>query len=181
MLGFDSLEEQYFKLVDKPSDINQHLPKLYEIAKDCKNIVEFGVRRGCSTIAFLAGGAKVFSYDLEPHNIHDKILHWADPNQWYIVYGDIKKTAVKTSPPECDAMFFDSEHSYDQLMFELQFTRQARKYLIFHDTVTFWHKANVEGKMGIGPAIEQFIAANPDWATFYESKENNGLLILKRK
>ena len=48
------------------TDINEHLPTLYEYAKRCQFITEMGVRDGQSTSAFLyANPLRLISYDLD--------------------------------------------------------------------------------------------------------------------
>ena len=58
------IDEIYAKFCNTKSDINEHLPTLSAYAKD-RVVTEFGVRKGLSTIAFLAGRPKkLISYDI---------------------------------------------------------------------------------------------------------------------
>ena len=50
MIDFKELYENSCR---ERSDINEHLPTLYEYACKCKHITEMGVRTGVSTTAFL--------------------------------------------------------------------------------------------------------------------------------
>src|SRR5262249_52269826 len=47
------LGQRYQAACLTPSDINEHLPVLYELAKDCDHITELGTRTGISTLALL--------------------------------------------------------------------------------------------------------------------------------
>ncbi len=38
---------------ETPSDINEHLPTLYALAKECRHLTEFGTRTGATTTALL--------------------------------------------------------------------------------------------------------------------------------
>jgi len=61
------IERRYEDLCKKKSDINEHLPTLYNLANECKTIVELGTRNATSTAAILAGmerDAKFISYDI---------------------------------------------------------------------------------------------------------------------
>lgn len=181
----DNIEECYKQACSEKTDIYYHIPKLRELAESIDDviIVEFGVRTGTSTIGFLSAKPKqLISYDLEKkpqHNQIRKVVEKADLC-WDIIYGDIKETTKTNQPPECDIIMFDSEHSYDQLKFELQFADRARKYLIFHDTETFWYKANVPHKLGIGYAINDFLEENKKWTIKYSTMECNGLMVFER-
>ena len=58
-------KDEFEKCCNTQTDINQHLPTLYEYAKKCNHITEMGVRDGQSTRAFLyANPEKLLCYDL---------------------------------------------------------------------------------------------------------------------
>jgi hypothetical protein len=38
------IENKYIELCDKESDINEHLPTLYNYASRCESILELGIR-----------------------------------------------------------------------------------------------------------------------------------------
>jgi hypothetical protein len=45
------INNKYLSLCKTPSDINEHIPTLYEYSKKCESILELGVRSGVSTFA----------------------------------------------------------------------------------------------------------------------------------
>ena len=49
------LNKQYDHAKNSPSDINQHIPTLYNYSKECESIIECGVRSVISSWAFLKG------------------------------------------------------------------------------------------------------------------------------
>ena len=61
----NKLQEEYINACDISSDINEHIPFLFQLAKECQSIIEFGVRYGTSTRAFLYSSTPLKSYDLE--------------------------------------------------------------------------------------------------------------------
>ena len=58
------IAQEFIQACLTPSDINEHLPRLYDLAKTCKSVTELGVRDGVSTRAFLFAGVRLRSYDL---------------------------------------------------------------------------------------------------------------------
>ena len=49
------IEEKYFELCKTPSDINEHLPTLYNYSKKCESIFETGVREAVFSWALIYG------------------------------------------------------------------------------------------------------------------------------
>lgn len=120
------------------SDIRDHLPRLY--AEACRYedpvIVDLGVRTGNSTCAFLAAteevGGSVWSVD--PMRAHVP-PHWFDAEQWTFVQAD--DLAVADEAPECDVLFIDTTHAYEQTRQELAAYVARLKpnaVIILHDT-----------------------------------------------
>ena len=57
---------------------------------------------------------------------------------------------------------------------------KAKKYLIFHDTISFRERGE-RGGCGIYKAIIEFLKENSHWYIESEYTNNNGFLILKRR
>jgi hypothetical protein len=177
----ERLKQKYDHLCKLNGDINEHLPILYEYAKKCDTVTEFGVRYIVSTWAFLyANPKKMTSYDI------------ADPSAWGAsiddVYGlkgttdyrFIKASTLDIEIEETDLLFIDTIHTYDQVKKELELhSDKCLKYIIFHDTVTF-AKIGEDGKEGIQKAIDELLLNNK-WEYELFKTNNNGLTILKRK
>jgi hypothetical protein len=99
-----------------------------------------------------------------------------------------------------DMLFIDTWHVYGHLKRELAYWHSAvRKYIIMHDTtVDAIHGETIRGGMdaraqsiesgypveeitrGLWPAVEEFLAAHPEWVIEHRYVNNNGLTILKR-
>lgn len=100
-----------------PSDIVQHLPRLYdEAARGDTVVVELGVRSGNSTAAFLAAverhGGHVWSVDVDRPRVP-----WHGHPQWTFTLGD--DIAVADRLPDCDVLFIDTSHHYGHTLAEL--------------------------------------------------------------
>ncbi len=197
------IQENYVQVCNSPSDIYQHLPTLYEYAKECTHITECGVRGVVSSWAFahgLLGRSPVKLVQVDPGT-----------NQNVVDFGNICKdngipcTFYNESDLTCpmeptDLLFIDTWHVYAQLKRELaRWNTHVSKYIILHDTtVDEWQGETIrmgwnaeeqskqfgfpahEITMGLWPAVVEFLSAHPEWVLEKRYTNNNGLTILKR-
>lgn len=177
------VEEKFTELSQTPSDINEHLIVLRYYADQCAHVTELGVRKGVSTWAFLSSMTKkVVSVDVNhPDDFGGSLQEMreasieAGMDFEFILSDDLSLELVGT-----DLLFIDALHTYSHLTRELELhADKARKYLIFHDTVTYG-TVGLDGGEGIRKAIDEFMAVHLDWKIKEEYKNNNGLLILER-
>jgi hypothetical protein len=180
LLNFaENIEEEYQNACKTKSDINEHLLILKKYAEKCETVTELGVRDGQSTRAFLAAKPKkLISIDLYIDQ-NAKILENLNKEvDWNYKIGNTLEIEIK----ETDLLFLDTLHEYTQLKKELELHgNKAKKYLAFHDTVSFGSKDefNPNGK-GLMPAINEFLEKNKSWAIMEDLKNNNGLMILEK-
>lgn len=169
-LSEEEIELNYQHAKNKPSDINQHLPKLREYAEQCDHITEMGVRGVVSTWAFLASKAsKVVAID---------ILNVAVPDVEKLQF--ICANDLEIEIDETDFLFIDTAHNYKQCIQELNLHgNKARKFIGFHDTAIFGLHGDDGGK-GLIYAINEFVKNNQHWNIDFKTDVNNGLTILKR-
>lgn len=197
------LELNYKTRCDTPSDINEHLPTLCDLAKDCNSVIELGVRGVVSSWAFAAGlpeGSRMFMNDLEPCKV-DQIIRTAKMEK------NIDATFVHGSdldiplPEPADLVFIDTWHVYAQLKRELErYEPLANKYIVMHDTtVDEWLGETIrlgwpaeeqskttgfpveEITKGLWPAVEEFLEKRKGtWELKKRYTNNNGLTILSR-
>jgi hypothetical protein len=198
----DLLMKEYQLFCDTPTEINEHLPTLFSLAKECSSIVEFGVCHGKSTRALLASGTKLRSYDvwIEPRVL--ELFNHAKSIGRDVEY--IKESSINCEIAECDMLFIDSWHNYYQLRKELKLhSDKVKKYLVFHDTMSCgssdegiecWGNGagiNIENvykdldtteikNYGINSAIFEFLSKNQNWVVKKHYKNNNGLTVLER-
>lgn len=156
------------------SDINELMPVLFNYAKKSSVIVEFGVRSGNSTCAFLAGldgsRGKLYSYDIEEPKCKFTDHKWSF---------SIQDTSKLDEIPNCDLFFIDTLHTADQVTAELKHSGSVKRFILLHDTMLFGDKGE-GGGYGITHAIYCFLRDNPDWRIKDHLPHNNGLLILER-
>ena len=166
----EEIELKYQELCNTPTDMYEHLPKIREYADRCDHVTEFGVRYCNSLFAELASKAKkVVGID-----IVDRPVPEVDKLQ-FICANDLE---IEIEPT--DFLFIDTCHTYGHLQQELRLHgNKARKYLGFHDVVTFG-EIGEDGSAGLMKAINEFMAENPHWVIDYHSLSCNGLMILRR-
>src|ERR1700748_2064190 len=189
-LSLDTILKKYQEMCIIESDINELLPHIYEIAKQCETCTEMGVRKPTSTWAFLAAKPKMLtSYDI---GRYDEEVSEVEQMCKSVGQGFkfIQANVLEIEIEETDFLFIDTFHTFTQLTKELQLhANKAKKFLGFHDTVTFgqvgqeWMPGTADfmncGR-GILPAIENFLNDNPEWIKYQEFDFNNGMIILKR-
>lgn len=199
-----NIQEYYKTCLDKPSDIVEHLPTLFEVAKlpEIQKITEFGTRDGESTAAFLAAidgtDKTIVSYDLYRSDINNE--YETIKNYKYFQSDTLQ---IKIEPT--DLLFVDTLHTYFQLYNELGLhSKQVSKCIILHDTHTYGYidepfhtytcgqypikmseKAKITtSKVGLINALNDFLETTKDganWKIYKQYTNNNGLTILKRK
>lgn len=141
------LETKYLLLCNTPSDINEHLPTLYEYSKGCESVLELGVRSGVSTFAFMKGLSenesnkrRLVSGDLNEIssmlNQAQIITFCRDYNIDYtFLLGNDLDIKIPESISETDITFIDTWHIYGHLKRELvKFAPITKRYIIMHDT-----------------------------------------------
>lgn len=176
-----TLDELYKQKCSKKCDINEHLPVLKEYASKVNHITEFGVRRGISTIALLAGKPKILiSYDIDDKRFKNYKPYKKAANDTKFTF--VKADVLKIDIEETDLLFIDTYHTYEQLKKELILhSKKVKKYIIFHDVITFG-KTGEDGKNpGLMQAISEFISDNKSWSIEKLLKNNNGLCIISKK
>lgn len=188
-----ALEEYYQRCVKEPSDINEHLPLLRELASECEHVTEFGLRWGNgSTVAFLAAQpAEFVSYDINPLHVLQQTVKDLAVNSGRTKFQPRVGDTLKITIEPTDLLFIDSLHTAKQLLAELERhadpkDQRVRKYLIFHDTATFGMVGEDGSTPGLRTAIRQFqrLFAFPLWNAVHpkhgvmDYENNNGLIVL---
>lgn len=178
------LQEEYELACRCESDINEHLPTLRRYAEQCLHITEFGTRYGNSTIAFMSAcPRKLISYDVTPNDRIEYLQMVAkDAN---INFEFRNENVEQIEIEETDLLFIDTNHHDIQCSNELKLhSHKAKRYIIFHDTISFWEDGQGYWKgegHGLKYAIEPFLENNKDiWKIAERFENNNGLLVLER-
>lgn len=172
--------KEYVRATETPSDINQNLPILHSLAKECNHITEMGVRSGVSTRAFLNTSATLHSYDIVLNPDVAKLFEVAKKQGKKVQY--TRADVLNIEIPETDLLFIDTLHTYKQLKTELALHgNKAKKWLAFHDTYTFGLNGEDKvDKKGLLTAIIEFMVDNPHWVFKIHNTNNNGITVLER-
>ena len=162
------------------SDINEHLPRMRQLAETCQHITEFGVRSGVSTVAWLAARPRVLvCYDIQKHGQVDQFAALAADAG--IGFAFHLQDVLEANIDPTDLLFIDTLHTYAQLKQELaRHAEKVRKFIVLHDTEHFGQVGELPGTRGLWPAIEEFLAANATWKLLESHPNNNGLTVLAR-
>jgi hypothetical protein len=186
-----------------PSDINEHLPILYNYAKRCTSIVECGVLEVTSSYAFASGllGTPNNSLTMIDPLLSENMEPFLDIcNRENINAAFLYTSDLACEPIETDLLFIDSWHVYAQLKRELaHWHASVKKYILIHDTtVDEWYGESVRGnadaerqsretgfpveeiRKGLWPAIVEFLREHPEWKLAERFTNNNGLTVLSR-
>lgn len=173
-----NFEQEYIDACNRTSDINEHLPLLAELSAQGKCVVELGVGWAQSTRAFLRNDIELHSYEFSPLPGIPEFFQQAKESGRNVTLHVADTRTVEV--PECDMLFVDSLHVYEQVQKELELhAHKARKYIGFHDTTSFEHNGEFGGR-GIWPAVQEFIDSHPEWKMIERRTNNNGLTVLQR-
>jgi hypothetical protein len=201
----DFVKNKYNHLSNMPSDINEHLPILYNYATKCESIIELGVRGCVSSWAFTYGllnnnksVKEIFLNDIEKCDINE-LLNRTKDTDVKINYEWISDLELNITQ-NYDLTFIDTWHVYGQLKRELEkYSKITNKYIILHDTTVDgvlgetirngWNAVEQslvtgfpieEINRGLWPAVEDFLQNNTNWVLKERYTNNNGLTILEK-
>jgi len=168
----------YIDACHRPGEINEHLPTLDRLAKDCNHITELGVRWANSTLAWLNNDVELISYDIEATEEAIQIFKLAssfNKKAQFIVKDVLSLDTID----ETDLLFIDTLHTYKQCKEELKFANKVKKYIVLHDTVLFG-QIGEDNEFGLLTAIAEFLLNNREWTIKEHYTNNNGLTVLER-
>jgi len=186
-----------------PSDIHEHLPTLYKYASECLHVTECGGINSFPAYALAAG--LVGRDNVKLVQIHNKTVDGRDQfANDCIAEGLAREYVLENSLTahidDTDLLFIDTWHVYGHLKRELnRWHSHVGKYIIMHDTTVDewlgetvrvgWNSAaqsqqtgipENEIRMGVWPAIGEFLEKHPEWKIAERFTNNNGLTVLSR-
>lgn len=173
----------YEAAAGQPTDIFEHVPTLRQVTEDvnAQTVIELGVRTGVSTVAFLAAvdstGGTVWSVDIESPTVPYEV---STHPQWRLIVGNDLALAGYL-PTECDVLFIDTSHTYQQTLAELELYGERSKVILLHDTALHRPDASPDSDpdFPVRVAVEEWVDLSV-WDV--EFRDNcNGLGILRRK
>ncbi len=186
--------------------INEHLPTLRKLSAECSSVTEVGVSLMVATWALFLGlsesDAQSRSYlgidiELPPRENFQVAQRLARESGILFDFWCMDDMKIKDQDMPCtDLLFIDSLHTYCHLTYELEtFSKNAKKYIVMHDTSAPWGNANDteylgnyreypahidRNKKGLWPAVEDFLNKHKEWKLEIRYFNNHGLTILKR-
>ena len=186
-----------------PSDINEHLSVLRELARSVNKITEIGVNNMCATWALLQG----LSEQKQPASYTGYFSSLPPPQDLLLAKKLATENAISFSfkrgdellieIESTDLLFIDSIHTFVHLTYELEkFSPHVKKYIVMHDTSAPWGEQNDRAyqgnyseypieidrsKKGLWAAIEDFLLKHPEWTLKERLLNNHGLTLLQRK
>ncbi len=201
----EQLKIKYNYFCNYPCDINEHLPTLYNYARECESVIELGVRRVISSYALAYGlmnnnkeTKNILLNDIEECDISEllSITKELPININYKWMNDLELDITDN----VDLTFIDTWHVYGQLKRELnKFSKITNKYIIMHDTSidgiygeTIRMKWNSKEQSiatnipedeilkGLIIAIYEFLLININWRIKEKYENNNGLIVLEK-
>lgn len=179
-----NFHDEYINYCNTPSDINEHLPVLFDLGCKVESIVEFGVGYGRSTRAFLAAIEKTKgSLDSFEMKLLIGVQELFDAAKTQGLNAELHLgNLLECELPPMDLLLVDSHHTYGQVNAELtKFGGLVQKYILFHDTELYGLSGQDPGSVGIWPAINEFLDAHPEWKIIEQRYNNNGLLVVEKQ
>lgn len=153
-----------------PHNINFFVPLLYDLARQCQYVTEFGTEHGVSTTAFLfAQPESLTCYDIRQKLPEIKRLEaLTGRTRFRFVEADDRIVHIEST----DLLFIDTDHTYQQLKEELRLhADKASRWIILHDTTAYpemWSAVDEFLELGTFCIQQQFT-------------QSNGLTVLTRK
>jgi hypothetical protein len=174
-----NIDELYYRAKYLPSDTNEHVDTLHQLAKECDRIVEVGGNNGVATLAFLhAHPSLLLCYNTAHSPIYSVIEQLADQANISFRYSGMDSLSLNFD--NIDLLYIDTKHTYQRVKSELnRHASSVNKYIVLHDTSTYGERGE-DGSLGIGAAIQEFLGGSTEWKILKKCNNNNGLTILMR-
>ncbi len=177
-----NLEEWYEKAKSMPSDINEHVPTLRELAAQCDHVTEFSTAH-TSTVALLHGRPQRFvTYDTRKSGEVERLKTMAGETAFEFRIGDSR--TVEIEPTEM--LFIDTVHNAPHLSAELErHHAKVSRWIVLHDTVSFGENGEQTDPTkpplpGLRWAVRSFLKNHSEWVVIRDDVNNNGLMVLSK-
>ncbi len=173
----ETIEELYEQVRNTKWSLNEHMPRLRELAAECRHITEFSHTRE-SLIALAAAvasnGGELVSYNTDRNAAVVRLL---TPQIGLSALDSPDVAAIEPT----DLLFLDTKHTYSRLGEELaKFAPRVDRYLVLHDTVLHGVRGE-DGGPGLLAAVKEFLDANPRWFVASHAANQYGLTVLARQ
>lgn len=180
-------------------DLDEHLPKIRELASQCRHVTAIVKRREWD-VAVLAARPETYVSHSAENDTLIKTLHEAvrlDQN----IESAIESTGGQSRPPthtytthasnlddlsgveieDTDMLILDTIHSADRVQLELErHAPRVRHWVLVRGTGAFGLKAESGGGPGLEQGIGTFIAAHKEWRRVWFTANQYGMTLLSR-
>lgn len=197
------LEEIFNSLCNTPSDLNEHLPILRQLAQQSSSVTEisrshaslWGILQGLSESFYQQRNYLGINFHYPPLDVLNLAKKCAKKRSINFTFWRVNDLHIEIEPT--DMLFLDGLHTYCHLTHELEtFGPKIKKFICMHDTSYPWgdHEDSIYSgdyseypasydrtKQGLWPAIIDFLERHPEWQLFARYLNNYGLTILARK
>ena len=164
-------------------DLDEHLPKLYELAKKCDSATAITKRREAAIPLLAARCSKfvrVFSYETDALFEHLRTLQLEEKLTEVLTISSPIDSNIQ-SIERTDLLFIDSVHTFEQLIKELSvYGPLVNKYIVLHDVAIYDFKGEDDKSPGLLAAVIAFVRSNPEWTVVYHTRSQYGLMVLSR-
>jgi GT2 family glycosyltransferase len=183
-LPFLSLRGLYDRAAKTPSDIWEHVPALRRFAGAARHITALGTARGMATSAFLSARPhRLVTYDARRSSELGR--HQYAARAWDIQFEWIRADVPRQLIEDTDLLFIDLLHAPGRLRTGLRVAGRVRNLIILHGTEIFAMECGApvgnRDTRGIPSPIGAFLRGDRSWVLHRVSRNNNGLIVLKRR
>lgn len=179
-MSTEDIQRCYERVAREPTDMVEHMGTIRHYSSQCRRIAEFGVYDCTSTWALLAGlPERLTSYDIDRRAEVDEVEAVARDSSSTFQFVLADTAAIEIEP--VDLLFIDSMHTYEHLQKEFRLhANKVAKFILLHDTTTFGQIDQTGEGRGLWPAVEEFLAAHPEWQVRERFTNCHGLTVLER-
>ena len=177
----DTIEAIYQNTLNLERDSNRHMPKLRELADNCKTVTDISIRQE-SFIALAASKAEVvYSHSNEHNTLTDHVVKLR--GKFVQRLSAIPQNIIQIQPT--DLLFLNTTHTANQVSKELAvFAPSVRHYIVLHNTMIYGETGEGHTEQapvpGILLSVRHFMRQNPEWSVIYHSTEQFGLTVLSK-
>ena len=200
-----NIEQELTHAMKISADISEHLLYIANLTRNCGSVLECGVRSVVSSWAFVNGlhssnstTKRLLSCDLD-YAPRIETVRTACAERG-IKFDFFQGNDLDIPMEEFDLIFIDTWHVYGHLKRELAKMHSfAKKYIVMHDTevdkvdgesircgfnipqqVISSGYPEHEIRCGLGKALDEFLAAHPEWKVKEHFTHQYGLTVLER-
>lgn len=176
------VEKTYIDLGNKGNGANAHIHAIYEYAKSCNSIIDFGMRElgvSCALVhlnprqLLLLKGSKTL-----PNTVEELTPHTCNANTSIQHLNVDVEFKLETS---FDMIIINNLQNYEDVIKVLiNNSNLINKYIIVNGIITWGQQDETKSGVGLFAALKQFLQTNKNWKELCTFTNSDGLTILQR-